>query len=98
MRSRQAEFDKEMQRRRAEIQKQHDCLIDELKMHNDKEQSNREREQQADGQHKLNLEQIQTQADKLKRKLEDHDKQRPVDIQREAKSAQQVFILISTSL
>ena len=67
--------------------------MDELKIHDHKERSNRAREQQADRQHKHNLEQTQSQVDKLRRKLEDH--QHPVDVQEEVKSAQQVFILIS---
>lgn len=85
----------EIERQQAENQKQRDCWMDELKIRDHKERSNREREKQADRQYKFNLEQIQFQADKLRCKLQDHDKQRPVDVQEEVKSAQQVFILIS---
>lgn len=92
--SRQAEFQRQIE----EIQRQRECLMDKLKLHGHKEQSNREREQQAGRRHKLNLQQIQSQADELRRTLEDHDKQRPVCIPGVEKSAQQVLFLISISM
>jgi len=94
IRSKQAEFRRqieEIERQQVQVQRQRDCLLGELKLHNHSEQSNREREQRADRQHNLNLEQIQSQADELKRKLKDYDKERPMGIQREEKSAQQVY-------
>lgn len=99
--SKQAEFQRqieEIQRKQAEIQRQRECLMDDLKLHGHKEQTNCEREQQIGRQYELNLEQIQSQADNLRRKLEHHDKQHRMIMQIEEKSAQEVFFFKFPSL
>ena len=89
----------EIQSCQAEIESLRAGLMDDLKLQNQKQQTNREQEQQADLRHQLNLKQLQAQADKLRCELEDHNKQRPVGLlagaisEGEEKSAHQVFFL-----